>query len=178
MKKLLESDRSYLRYTMKKTFQTTRLFLDRLHPDDAAFIFELLNTPDWLKFIGDRNIHSDEDARNYILKITADPNIIYWVVRSGEEKIGMVSFIKRKYLDHHDIGFAFLPKFSKQGFAFEAADAVLKESLQDPDHRIILATTMTDNTNSIHLLEKLGFQFNQEIENEGVKLLLYSIAAD
>lgn len=31
--------------------------------DDAAFIVELVNDPDWLQFIGDKAVASEEDAR-------------------------------------------------------------------------------------------------------------------
>jgi RimJ/RimL family protein N-acetyltransferase len=164
---------------MRESYQTTRLKLDRLNPGDAEFIFQLLNTEAWLKFIGDRKIHSPEDARKYIEKTIANPKITYWVVRSREENIsiGMISFIKRDYLENHDIGFAFLPEFSGQGYAKEAAEIVLGDKLNDPDHRTILATTMGENQKSIRLLEKLGFRFQKEIEPEGQKLQLYSITA-
>ena len=162
---------------MRESYQTARLKLDRLNPLDAEFIFQLLNTEGWLKFIGDRNIRSTEDARNYVQKTVANPKIIYWVVRSRKENLslGMISFIKRDYLDDHDIGFAFLPEFSGKGYALEAARMVLDDLLDDPNHHIILATTMMENRNSIRLLEKLGFHFIKEIEPDGKKLLLYSI---
>jgi len=163
---------------MQNIYKTNRLELMRLCLNDAEFIFELLNSEGWLKFIGDRNIKSIEDAQNYIQKIMDNPKINYWVVGSGDEKIGMISFIKRDYLDHHDLGFAFLPDHSNKGFAYEAAEKVLKELLQDPDHKIILGTTKKDNRSSIKLLEKLGFQYIREIENEGTMLSLYSIESE
>jgi [ribosomal protein S5]-alanine N-acetyltransferase len=164
---------------MRESYQTDRLKLDLLSPADAVFILRLVNTEGWLKFIGDRNIHTTEDALNYIETTMANPKITYWVVRSAEENlsVGMVSFIKRDYLENHDIGFAFLPEFSGNGYAMEAAGTVLTDVLKDPDHQTILATTMKDNRNSIKLLEKLGFQFKKEIEPGGEKLLLYSVSA-
>jgi [ribosomal protein S5]-alanine N-acetyltransferase len=160
---------------MRNIYKTNRLELMRLNLNDAEFIFELLNSEGWLKFIGDRNIKSTEDAQNYIQKIMDNPKINYWVVRSGDEKIGMISFIKRDYLDHHDLGFAFLPQFSGHGYAGEAAGKVLDDMLNDPYHKTILAIAMGENQNSIRLLEKLGFHFIKEIEPDGKKLLLYSI---
>ena len=87
--------------------------------------------------------------------------------------MGIVSFIKRDYLDHHDIGFAFLPQFSNQGFAFEAVNAVLEKLVQDDEHSTILATTIPENIKSITLLLKLGFIFEKQIENDGEKLSVY-----
>src|SRR4051812_38132827 len=47
--------------------ETEHLSLRRLSADDAAFILELVNDPDWLQFIGDRGVHTLADARDYIL---------------------------------------------------------------------------------------------------------------
>ena len=45
---------------------TPRLILRRLTLDDAEFIFRLVNDPSWLRFIGDKNVHSLDDARRYL----------------------------------------------------------------------------------------------------------------
>ncbi len=45
---------------------TERLILRRFDLDDAAFIFELVNDPDWLRHIGDKGVRSLDDARNYL----------------------------------------------------------------------------------------------------------------
>ncbi len=50
-----------------KTYETKRLFIRPTLIEDAAFIFELMNTPAWHKFIGDRNIKTVEDAKHYIV---------------------------------------------------------------------------------------------------------------
>ena len=165
---------------MQKTYTTKRLKLDRLNLNDTAFIFELLNTEGWIKFIGDRNIGSMEDSENYIEKTLKNPDIIYWVVKTIDEKdsMGIISFVKRENLEYRDIGFAFLPFFSKRGYAFEAAEIVLKDLLQDPDNKIILATMKAENIDSVRLIEKLGFHFDHEIENGEIKSLRYSIKAE
>ena len=49
-----------------KTFETERLILKPTSEDDADFILELFNTPKWLKYIGDRNVKSVEQAKEYI----------------------------------------------------------------------------------------------------------------
>ena len=96
---------------MQTNYNTARLLLRTMNADDNTFIFELLNTAGWIKFIGDRNIETSEDADKYIQKIITNPDINYRIVtlQDTETAIGLVTFIKRNYLDHHDIGFAFLP---------------------------------------------------------------------
>ena len=46
--------------------ETPRLILRRLTLDDAPFILELVNDPDWLRHIGDKNVRSLDDARAYL----------------------------------------------------------------------------------------------------------------
>ena len=47
--------------------ETERLVIQHFSLSDAPFIFELLNTPSWLKYIGDRKIKTLEDAEKYLL---------------------------------------------------------------------------------------------------------------
>jgi RimJ/RimL family protein N-acetyltransferase len=165
---------------MQPNYKTERLSLRMLNKNDAGFMLELVNSAGWIKFIGDRNIKTIEDAENYVQKITANPAINYRVVTLHDDKraIGVVTYIKRDYLDHPDIGFAFLPAFYKQGFAFEATQAVLNDLLSNDISLTVLATTNPENISSIQLLKKLGFLFSKEITNAGELLQVFSINKD
>ena len=160
-------------------FESRRLVIKRLEVSDFAFMRELLNTEGFIKFIGDRNVRSDDDASSYILKTLANDNIQYWVVRVKPDLIpaGIVSFVKRDYLPFHDLGFAFLPEYMKKGFAFEASAALLRKINSCYGSEAILATTDEGNLPSIRLLEKLGFSYQKQIENNGKNLLVYEISA-
>jgi len=163
---------------MQATIATSRLLLEPLSQNDNHFILELVNSEGWLKYIGDRNIHCPEEAAAYIQKINSAPNITYWVVKRKEDAtpIGIVTFIKRDFLEHHDIGFAFLPAFTNQGYAFEATQKGLSHITSNAQHAYILATTLPENKNSIRLLEKLGLRLSKEIEVANEKLHLYQMA--
>jgi ribosomal-protein-alanine N-acetyltransferase len=164
---------------VKPHYQTDRLELDKLSYADIAFFLDLVNSPEWLKYIGDRNIHTQKDSRAQIKKIKENFNANYWVVRLKDHRIpiGIITFIKRSYLDHYDIGFAFLSKYGKKGYAFEATTAVLRDVLIDHTHTQILAITTSANENSIRLIEKIGLKFWKEIQVENDPLLLYSAQA-
>lgn len=157
-----------------------RLSITALNITDAKFISELVNTDGWLKFIGDRKIHSPEDARSYIQKITDSSDISYWVVRLKQDDTpaGIISLIKRDQLEHPDIGFAFLPSFTNNGYAYEAAKIVLKHFVVNTEHPFVFGVTFVENTASIGLLKKLGFQFQKEIEVEKEKSQVYVLSKD
>lgn len=165
---------------MQNKYETQRLVLNEINPNDAEFILELVNTPEWLEFIGERNIGSVAQANEYIDKIITNPKSNFWVVRTKDQQdaIGIITFIKKDYLDYHDLGFAFLSKYTNKGFAYEASMAVLSDAIKHFNYKNILATTVKTNTNSIKLLKKLGFQFQKEIENDGDQLMVYAITAD
>ncbi len=165
---------------MNYNYTTPRLLLNELTLSDALFIAELVNTPEWIQFIGNRNINSLIEANEYVQKIIDNPTVNYWVVKLKDQEIpiGIITFIKREYLDHHDIGFAFLHQYTQKGYAYEAALAVLNDLAKHSNHQQILATTVKDNSNSIQLLEKLGLRFWKEIERENETLLVYAITSD
>lgn len=156
---------------------TNRLSLSPLSEVDAALILKLLNTEGWLQFIGDRNIKSLEDAMVYIRKIRLDSSINYWAAREKESgtPIGVFTFIKRTYLNHHDIGFGLLPEYMGKGYALEGARALVNEMIRDNKHEQILATVLTENDRSIKLLQKLGLAFERKIELEGKIVDLYKM---
>ncbi len=161
---------------MQKTFKTNRLLVEELTLYDAAFIFELVNTSEWIQFIGNRNVENLDDAKAYVQKLLDNPTINYWVVKlqNDGQSIGVITLLQRDYLEHPDIGFAFLPRFSQQGFAFEASSVVLKALLESGDYQHILATTLPENAHSIKLLEKLGLHFEKKFSRNNDTLLLYS----
>jgi ribosomal-protein-alanine N-acetyltransferase len=157
---------------------TSRLKLEIINLSDHNFIISLVNSRGWLENIGERNVHSKNDAVKYINKILSTDNFIYWVVRIKDENtpIGIISFLKRSYLENFDIGFAFLPEFNNKGYAYEAANEVLKRLTKFPEFNIVLASTLFSNNKSIKLLSKLGFTFEKEIEIENEKLHIYTSA--
>ena len=156
--------------------ETSRLELKDLDPGNAEFIFRLVNTPGWIKYIGERNIKTIEDADGYINKILVNSNITYWVIYLKIQfiPIGIISLVKREYLEHPDIGFPLLPDYGKKGYASEATQLVLDFLTQSNLHSKIQAITVKGNKKSIELLEKLGFKFDSQIEIEKEKLLIYS----
>ena len=166
--------------TELNTFESSRLLMKRMRVSDYALINELLNTDGFIKYIGDRNIRSDEDAKAYIERTLENQNIQYWVVTVKSEMVqaGIVSLVMRDYLPVRDIGYAFLPRFMNRGFAFEASYALMKKLILDCGMDELLATPNKSNARSVHLLEKLCFTHQREIEHEGKVIQVYSINKD
>lgn len=146
---------------MEYILETKRLTLRQFTYEDAGFIVELVNTPGWLEFIGDRNIHSEEDAINYLqngpIKSYRENGFGSSMVELKDgTPIGMCGILKRDSLENPDIGFAFLPTHMGKGYAFEMAKATLDHATNQLKLKIICAITNPNNIRSIQLLEKIG----------------------
>ncbi|CAN5835850.1 GNAT family N-acetyltransferase [soil metagenome] len=167
-----------------KILETERLILCEIVESDAEFIFDLVNQPSFIKYIGNRGIDSLEKAREvienrYRASYTEFGYGLYLVelkpefctladvrVSASSENIpvGFCGFVRREGLPDADIGFAFLPQFEKKGYAFESASAVMKYGRKILHLTRVLAITSQDNKSSIRLLEKLGFKFERLIK--------------
>ena len=146
--------------------ETERLILREIDSAaDAEFILELLNSPGFLRYIGDRGVRNVEQSREFIegrlRKSYADNGFGLYAVELSTDNtpLGICGFVKRDGLDHADIGFAFLPQFEKKGYAVESARAVMEYGRGVLGLDRVLAITTPDNENSGRLLEKLGFSY-------------------
>ena len=161
---------------MNLQLHTERLLIKPIALDDAAFMLELVNTPGWLRFIGDRNVKDLQGARNYIEGLQANPSIFYHSVslKDIQEPVGVVTFLKREREEHPDFGFAFLPKHQGKGLAFEASTAFLEGLKKRSSFVQLLGITLADNSNSINLLKRLGFDFLREVKRQEETLHYYN----
>lgn len=163
---------------------TARLTLRELAIDDAPFILELLNTPGWLHFIGDRGVRNEAHARDYIekgpLAMYAQEGFGLWRValRDSDTPIGICGLIKRDSLEDVDIGYGFLPQHAGLGYAYEAAQTALAYGWQRGLRRIV-GITGPDNQRSTRLLERLGLVLEQQLvlPGEAETTLLFAMAA-
>jgi RimJ/RimL family protein N-acetyltransferase len=151
-----------------KILETKRLELHTLTLADDAFIYELVNSPGWLQYIGDRNIRSLDEARHYIQNVHLEmyQKLGYglWKVSIKEDHypIGLCGLLKRDFLDQPDIGFAILPQYYRQGYTLEAGQAVLQFAREALSISSVCAITAPGNKASQQLLTKMGLKFSEE----------------
>jgi len=166
-----------------QSFETERLLLKPMSKDDAPFLLELLNSPKWIKYVGDRNIHSIEEAASYI-KIKMAPQLKklgfsnYTVIRKTDNaKLGSCGLYDREGIEGVDIGFAFLPQYEKMGYAFESANKMKALAFNQFNLKQISAITTKENKDSQKLLEKLGLKYIKiiNIPDDNEDLLLYEL---
>jgi RimJ/RimL family protein N-acetyltransferase len=168
-----------------RVLSTPRLRLRWFEPGDAAdqqFLIELVNDPDWIAFIGRRDVSTREQAEAYLRQ---GPRamcerlgyglLLVERLESGQS-VGMCGLVRREGLDSADLGFAFLPAGRGQGLAREAAQGVLRWAREDLRMDRVLAIVTPENDRSIGLLQRLGFVREGTVTLPGSSETLLSLA--
>jgi [ribosomal protein S5]-alanine N-acetyltransferase len=143
--------------------QTARLRIRHFTAADAPFVLQLLNTPGFLAFIGDRGVRTLDAAISYldggpVASYAAHGHGLNAVqLLSTGAVIGMCGVLKRDTLPEPDLGYALLPEFEGQGYAFEAATACITHARSALNIPALLATVRPNNPASIRVLTALGF---------------------
>lgn len=166
---------------VRSVLETNRLLIKPTSLEDAEFVLELMNTDGWIRFIGDRNVHTIEDAKNYISEKMLPQLEEYGfgnntlIRKSDKLKIGSCGMYLRPGMEGADIGFALLPKFYGQGYAYEASKALLDYSVETLKLPLIQAITTKENVDSQTLITKLGMKFIEVRDISGISepMLVY-----
>jgi RimJ/RimL family protein N-acetyltransferase len=154
---------------MIEILQTERLKLREFNLKDAAFIITLLNTPTFIKYIGDKKIKTTADAEKYLqtgpLLSYTENGFGLWLfsLKQNKKPIGMCGLIKREGLEDVDIGFAMLPEYENNGYAYEIAKAVMHYGKTTLGLKRIIAITTKNNKRSGNLIKKIGLRFEKTI---------------
>ena len=162
--------------------ETARLRIRPLELGDAPFIRELVNDPDWIRNIGNKNVRTLDDARRYLengpiaMYARMGFGLFAVEVKASGECAGICGLIKRDGFDYVDLGFAFLPRFRGAGYAFEASTAVIADGSERFGVRRVVAIVSPGNQASTRLLAKLGFRFERNVDFHGESLELYAVA--
>ena len=163
--------------------ETKRLLISKFTLKDAPFFLELTNTPNWIKFIGDRNLKTVKDSENYLkkgtLKSYSDYGFGFYKLQLKEENlksIGTCGLIKREALDDVDIGFGLLPDYEGKGFGYESSVEILNLAQHEFNLKRVAAITLPSNKTSIKLIQKLGLSFEKKVKpfEDDEELMLFA----
>jgi RimJ/RimL family protein N-acetyltransferase len=154
--------------------ETDRLHLRPLEPErDAPFMLEVLNDPAFIRNVADRGVRTVADAEQYIcekmMPSYTEFGFGFFVLELKETgvPVGMCGLIKRPVLADVDIGYSLLPAFWGNGYAYEAARAVMDYGLRMHKLPRIVGITAPHNHSSIKVLEKLGLRFERMFRMPG-----------
>ncbi|NND81435.1 MAG: GNAT family N-acetyltransferase [Gammaproteobacteria bacterium] len=149
--------------------ETARTRIRAVTLSDADFILRLTQSDGWRRYIGDNKFTTTADAEKYIeegfLKSYVVHGFGYYIVSDlAGNPMGIVGFLKKKYLNNPDFGFAFLPECHGHGYAMEAGLATFDYGVRRFMLSAVDAVTVPENRASIKLLEKLGFELVGDVK--------------
>jgi len=136
-------------------------------------MLELLNDPTWIRFIGDRGVPHRRAGpllhRERLHPKLRPSRLRFILVRltATSTPLGVCGLYQRDYLPGPDVGFAFLPASTGQGFAHEATSAIMAHGRTALHLNRFLAICSPDNAASVKLLGKLGLRFDRTIRAPG-----------
>ncbi|MFN3529485.1 MAG: GNAT family N-acetyltransferase [Bacteroidia bacterium] len=154
--------------TQMHILKSKRLNLRQLRLEDAGFMVRLMNSPDWLTNIGDRNIHSTANAHSYLLEgplwsyATHGFGLYLVSIAESNTPIGICGLLKRDTLNLPDVGIALHPDYFGQGYALEIFKATVDYAHEKLGYAELYAITSENNYKTIKLLEKAGFKLHTE----------------
>jgi ribosomal-protein-alanine N-acetyltransferase len=165
-------------------FETKRLYLLPTSEADAGLIFQLMNTPKWLKYIGDRKIRSEADALHYIRnkiqrEFEQNGYSNFTMIRKADRaKVGSCGLFNRDGMEGVDVGYALLPEYEGHGYAFEGASRMLEAARHVFQIKTVRAVTAKDNLGSQKILRKLGMQFvsNITLPDEDEEIMMFEVS--
>jgi len=168
---------------MECVIRTQRLDLRPFRPEDAMFIFNLMNQVSWIRYIGDRKIHSEDIARKYLeqnqirLYNENGYGMYAMCLKGTDEVIGSCGIVVREGLETPDLGYAILEKYSGKAYTKEACKGVLEYAKNTLKFRKISAITTKDHQVSIRILMGLGFSYLKTIRlpNDPEELNYYEL---
>jgi ribosomal-protein-alanine N-acetyltransferase len=167
------------------TLTTARLVLRQLRDDDAAALFPVLSDPAVMTWWSSGPHASPAETEAYVKGNAAEgQGYLCWAITAGDDAaLGWVILIDGKP-DVKEIGYILRRDRWGSGIAREAVTRVIDHGFGEMGLRRIFADTDPENSGSIGLLERLGFQREGRLRGEwethiGVRdSLIYGLLRD
>ncbi|MCU0569040.1 MAG: GNAT family N-acetyltransferase [Oculatellaceae cyanobacterium Prado106] len=153
---------------MNFTLTTERLQLRPCNADDLTFLYALWTSDRIRYFLFDDRIISQEETRSFIkasLNSFEQHDYGLWLVHHQEQCIGFAGFLHTEAAP--TLIYGMHPDFWGQGYATEAARAVLNDGLSTLNLLKVNADVDELNIASVRVLQKLGMkQVDRAIVND------------
>lgn len=154
---------------MKKTIETERLILRPFTEQDAEASFIMNTDPEVMRYLGGVEPTSVEKVREMLKKSTLADYEKHGFGRHAvihKESKEFMGFTGLKYipeLDEVDIGYRLIPKFWRQGYAYESVLPCMEFGYNELKLDRLVALANPENIASISLMKKLGLTYEKNV---------------
>jgi RimJ/RimL family protein N-acetyltransferase len=156
--------------------ETSRLTIRSFRETDIAGYAAIVADPEVTRFLAGGSPHSYDQAAAYVrecIESEAREGFARYAVLLGEtgELIGFCGFKRRG--EDIDFGWRYAREAWGQGYATEAAAAVLDHGANTLGLSRIVAQSATENVGSVRVMEKIGLRFEGFAEVRGRRMVRY-----
>lgn len=162
---------------MKHILETSRLVLRELNLGDAKDFYALNSNPKVIRYTGDSAFKNIGEAKQFLENYQDYKLNGYgrWAVILKETN-QFIGWCGLKFdNDETDIGFRFFEQEWNKGYATESALACLNYGFKELQLKCVIGRAMKTNIWSIRVLEKIGLEYDRDIEFDGCEAVLYRI---
>lgn len=167
---------------MKIIITTPNIYLRESTVEDATLAYELNLDPDVIRYTGDPSFVSIEEARAFLQNYDAFEKYgmgrWYAFLRRDNAFIGWCGLKYSPESDEVDIGYRLLRKYWGKGYATEAAKYCLEFGFNELGIEEIVARADSRNIGSIRVMEKIGMEYDKEMEFDGHLGITYKAKKD
>lgn len=175
-------DRIYRRYQKLPWWiaETKRCHIREMTETDVEAIYEIYSGENITKYM--EGLYEDREEELEFMRCYIEHEYTFWgygtwlIERKTDRKvIGRVGFNMREGFEEPELGFVIGEEYQRRGYAMECCEAALKVGKEEYEFEKVQALIKEGNVASIGLSERLGFQFEQEVEVEGETYLRYIV---
>ena len=170
---------------MKIFAETERLILREILPTDVDGLFELDADPEVHRYLGNKPV-TDKNETVEVIKFIRqqyiDNGIGRWAIidKNTDEFIGwtglkFVTEIINNHKNYYDLGYRLIKKYWGQGIATETAFASLEFAFYKLNVDVVYAMADYENHGSNQILKKVGLDFIETFDLDGIKHNWYKI---
>jgi RimJ/RimL family protein N-acetyltransferase len=169
--------------------ETERLLLRLPRPDDAEDLVEAISDPETMRYIGDGGTGGIAAAERSIarwLERWEESGVGQFVAeRRGDGRfVGRAGFLvwnpatwEPAAVGETELGWTIVRSLWGHGYATEAALALRDWALRERGLTRLISLIQHGNVRSIRVAEKIGEQYERDVEVRGKPTQLYSLAA-
>lgn len=167
--------------------ETPRLLLRPLIEADIPGLYELDSDPAVHQYLGNKpvkTIQESEAILKHVQKQYLENGIGRWAVidKATQDFIGWAGLKYEKNTrtgeNYYDLGYRLRQKYWGKGIASEAAMEFLKYGFNELNLNKICAAAHTENIASNKILQKIGFQFIEYFDYDGMVCCWYKMAKE
>lgn len=162
--------------------QTNRLRVRESTLEDVEAFYRIYKEPSITLYMED--LYEDRDAELAYMKAYIDQIYGFYgyglwtvILKETGQIIGRAGLSVREGYELPELGFVIDVSYQNQGYGFEVCSAILQYAREEMEFEKVQALVDEKNTISLHLLKKLGFEYEHNVneDDHDYKLLIKKI---